>query len=240
MRNPYLVPLLLVSAAALTGCNINKSISVPAHAHVSGTSTINGDISVGEDAVVDGGLRTINGRISLASGAQTGDLTLINGKITLANGAKSGGVSAINGSVELSKNAAVRGDISTVNGSIALAPGTAVQGNIKTVNGSVALCNSAVSGNLEFYNGTVLIADGSVIQGGITAKLPTGSEQEGNLPPILIVAPHATVNGAIRFERPGKLYVSDSAVIHGVEGVTATQFAGNAPTGVTLPKCPTD
>ncbi len=203
----------------LAGCNINKNITVPAHAHwSSGSSTINGEITVGPGAVVNGELRTINGKISVAAGAQTGKLATINGGITLADAVHSGELAAINGGISLGKNADVTGDVATVNGNI-------------------ALCGAQVDGGLSFYNGTALLADGTVMQGNVTVKKPNGTEPS-NHEPRLIVGPHTTVTGTIAFERPGILYVSDRAVIHGVTGATAVKFSGVAPAGVRIPMCP--
>ena len=238
--NRRLIPILLLSAAALAGCNVNKDIDVPANAHwSSGTSTINGVITVGAGAMVNGGLRTINGAIRLGPGARTGDLTTINGGITLADGAHAGKLEGVNSAVTLGKNVLISSDIAIVNGELRAASGTRLNGSAATVNGDMALCGTLVSGHLGFVNGTVWLADSSTVQGDITAKQPKGGS-DNNPPPVVIIGPRAIVGGSIIFERPGQLYVSDSAVIHSVQGVTATKFSGDAPAGVTLPQCPTD
>jgi len=242
MQARLLLPALLLPTL-LAGCNVNKSIDVPANAHwSSGSSTVNGEITVGAGAVVDGNLRTINGSISLAAGAQTGNLTTINGSISLADDAHAGKLTAVNTEITLAKNASISGDVATVNGDIRAAAGTHIGGTLGTVNGDMALCDTRVTGNLTFYNGTALITDGGSIQGNVTVKKPTGQLEESTstITPTLIIGPHAVVGGTINFERPGKLYVSDSAVIHGVQSATAVKFSGDAPTGVQLPKCPTD
>ena len=221
----------------LAGCNVNKNITVPAHAHwSSGSSTINGEISVGTGAVVDGSLRTINGRINVATGAQTGSLTGINGNITLAEGVHAGDLKAVNGDLVLGKDT-LTDNLATVNGDIHAAGGAHIGGTVRDVNGDIALCGAQVDGNLSFYHGTVLLTDDTVVQGNVTAKKPNATETS-NHEPRLIVGPHTRVNGTITFERPGKLYVSDSAVIHGVTGVTAVKFPGVAPAGVRIPTCP--
>ncbi len=222
----------------LAGCNINKNITVPAHAHwSSGSSTINGEITVGPGAVVNGELRTINGKISVAAGAQTGKLATINGGITQADAVHSGELAAINGGISLGKNADVTGDVATVNGDIHAASGVHIGSTVRDVNGNIALCGAQVDGGLSFYNGTALLADGTVMQGNVTVKKTNGTEPS-NHEPRLIVGPYTTVTGTIAFERPGKLYVSDRAVIHGVTGATAVKFSGVAPAGVRIPMCP--
>ena len=236
----YSVIALPILALLLAGCNINKDIDVPANAHWSnGSSTINGEINVGAGASVDGDLRTINGRIYLADGAQTGDLTTINGNIRLGDGVHAGQLQAVNGEIQLGNNV-VATKLATVNGNIVAGHATQISGNIATVNGNLILCGTRLDGGLSFYNGSVLLADGSMVHGKLTAKKPNRDDQAntGSSEPVVIIGPHASVDGTISFERPGKLYVSDSAVIHDVEGVTAVRFSGPTPAGVQLPTCP--
>jgi hypothetical protein len=242
MRIRITVLLLPALTLLLTGCNINRDISVPANAHwSSGSSTINGEINVGSNAVVDGSLRTINGRIHLDTGAQTGNLTSVNGSITLADGAHAGDLKTVNGGFTLGKNAFV-GNLTAVNGDIRAADGVHISGEAENINGDMVLCGTRLDGNLSFYNGSVLIAAGSVINGNVTAKKPTHDYQDNAkmTAPVLIIAPHAKVDGSIIFERSGKLYVSDSATVHGIEGVGAIKFAGSAPPGMRLPACPSN
>ena len=83
---------MLLGTCLLMGCDITKSISVPANAHwANGESTVNGDITIGADAIVDGDLRTVNGEIRAAAGAHTGELTTVNGDIHVAHDAQTGG-----------------------------------------------------------------------------------------------------------------------------------------------------
>jgi hypothetical protein len=240
MNTRLAILLLSATVLLLDACNFNKNISVPANAHwSSGSSTVNGEISVGSDAVVDGSLRTINGRIDLARGATTGNLTSINGNISLAESAHAGDLKTVNGDFTLGRNS-LAADLATVNGDIRAANGAHITGSAENINGGMVLCGAQVDGDLSFYNGDVLIADGSKVQGNVTAIKPT-NEYQGNpkiTEPILIVAPHSVVDGNIKFERPGKLYVSDNATIHGVEGVSPVKFSGSVPTGVRLTACP--
>ncbi len=206
---------ILPVVALLAGCNVNKDISVPAQAHwSSGSSTINGEITVGAGAIVDGGLRTINGSISVASNAKVGSLTTINGTITLSDGVHAGELKDVNATITLGKQVVANGTVESVNGDIRAGSGSRIQGALRDVNGDITLCDTQVTGNLAFYNGTVQVAENSVVQGDITAKKPNGNGN--NREPILIVGPGANVGGSISFERPGELYVSDSAVIHAV------------------------
>lgn len=240
IRHPVIV--LPILTLLLAGCNVNKNIDVPANAHwSSGSSTINGEINVGGDAIVDGNLRTINGRIYLADGAQTGDLMAINGNIRLGDGVHAGNLQTVNGEIKLGKNTFAK-KLATVNGGIIADHGVHISGNVGNVNGNIILCGARLDGNLSLYNGSVLLTDGAVIHGNVTVKKPTRDYQENAKlhEPAVIVGPHAAVDGDITFERSGELYVSDSAVIHTVEGVTVVKFSGAAPNGVQLPACPAD
>jgi len=133
----------------------------------------------------------------------------------------------VNSAVRLGKNVLIGSDIAVANGGLRTAPGTRIHGSVSIVNGDMSLCGTVVSGHLSFVNGTLWLADSSTVQGDITAKQPNGSDN--NPPPVVVIGPHAIVGGSIIFERPGQLYVSDSAVIHGVQGATATKFSGAAP-----------
>lgn len=229
--------LLLVSI--LAGCDVMKSISVPANAHWShGETTVNGDITIGANAVVDGDLRTVNGNILAATGAHTDELVTVNGDIQLAQDAHSSALTTVNGSLDLAAKSLVNNNLTTVNGDIRTANGTQV-GGITDVNGNIVLCGTKVDENVQFVNGTLLLGKNASVGGDIIAKKPEFNSSEMH-DPVLVVAPHAVVIGSIRFERPGKLYVSDSAVIHGVEGVTPEKFSGATPSGVVLSSCPAD
>ncbi|MGA9852984.1 MAG: hypothetical protein WBR15_08650 [Gammaproteobacteria bacterium] len=228
-----ILPIVILVA----GCNVNKDISVPDGAHwSSGSSTINGEITVGAHAIVNGGLRTINGSISVAPRAEVGDLTVINGSITLSDGVHAAELQSVNGDIRLGKQAVADGDVRTVNGSIETAAQTRIQGSVYDVNGDVTLCDARVRGNISFYNGTVQLAGNSIVQGNIAVKKPNGNGN--NRVPYLIVGSGASVGGTISFERPGELYVSDSAVIHGVQGATPVRFSGATPAKLPAPNCP--
>ncbi|MGH8398151.1 MAG: hypothetical protein ACRETA_07900 [Gammaproteobacteria bacterium] len=229
--------IVIPVVALLAGCNVNKDISVPAQAHwSSGSSTINGEITVGAGAIVDGGLRTINGSISVSPNAQVGDLTTINGTITLSDNVHAGELKGVNATITLGKQVVTNGTVESVNGDIRAGSGSHIQGDLRNVNGGITLCNTQVTGKLAFYNGTVQVAQNSVVQGDITAKKPNGTGNERV--PILIVGPGAHVGGTISFERPGELYVSDSAVVHAVQGVTPVKFSGATPAKIPAANCP--
>lgn len=226
------------SSCLLAGCNITRSISVPDNAHWShGKGTINGDISIGSGAVVDGDMSTINGDVHAATGAHVGKLTTVNGDISVDHDAQTGELTNVNGNIQLGQHVAANGNVTTVNGDIQTGNGAHIQGDITDVNGNIALCAVKAEGDLRFVNGTLLIKTGSEIKGSVIAKKPKFDSSDELHEPVVIVGPHAIVDGPITFERPGRLYLSDSAVIHAVSGATPEKFSGAAPAGMTLPHC---
>jgi DUF4097 and DUF4098 domain-containing protein YvlB len=98
--------LLAVPAMAAT---INKSVKIEAGAESGGASSVNGSISVGEDAVVTGNVKTVNGTIRVDQGASIEDASTVNGAVRLAEGVKSGSLSTVNGSVKVGGSTAVDG-----------------------------------------------------------------------------------------------------------------------------------
>lgn len=240
MKNHYLIVIfgLVLGSLFLTGCRVNSDIDIPANAHLDdGERTVNGDVTIGANAIVDGDLSTVNGSITAGAGARIGVLTTVNGEIHVAHDVHSDKLRSVNGSIGLGKNAAVKTDVTSVNGDISTEPGVNVGGNVTNVNGDISICNAQVGGNIEFANGTLLISQNSQIKGTVTVKQPKSEMSSGTPPPVIIVGPHATVSGSIVFQQPGKLYVSDSAVIHDVHGATPQKFSGATPTDVRTPAC---
>lgn len=236
--HPGFVISVLLGTFLLAGCDITRSISVPDNAHWShGKGTINGDISIGSGAVVDGDMSTINGDVHAATGAHVGKLTTVNGDISVDHDARTGELTDVNGNIQLGQHVAANGNVTTVNGDIQTGNGAHIQGDITDVNGNIALCAVKAEGDLRFVNGTLLIKTGSEIKGSVIAKKPKFDSSDELHEPVMIVGPHAIVDGSITFERPGKLYLSDSAVIHAVNGVTPEKFSGTVPSGVTAPDC---
>ncbi|HET9678956.1 MAG TPA: hypothetical protein VFP95_00175, partial [Gammaproteobacteria bacterium] len=80
----------------LAACNVNESIDIPAGATSEGGTTVNGLITVGENAVVSGELSTVNGSIDIGKAARTGDLSTVNGSITVAEKAQVGTIQTVN------------------------------------------------------------------------------------------------------------------------------------------------
>lgn len=237
MNNPYLWAVMATLALVLSGCHVNKNIVVPPGAHRSGNdSTVNGEIAVGTHAVVRGNLRTINGQIAVAVGAKTGNLTVINGSIRLGKKAKSADLQTVNGNIALGAHARTTGSVATVNGSIYAGKGARIGGDASAVNGNITICSAQIDGNVSFYNGTVLITDGSAVRGHVTVKRPRGVAT-GYRTPIVVIGPRTRIDHRIMFDRPGKLYVSDRAIVHGIDHATVISFSGALPKGPRVTRC---
>lgn len=216
--------LTVLLAAA---CNINSSIDVPAGTRFEGASTVNGSITVGEKAEVTGELSTVNGGIRIGKGARTGDISTVNGEIEVAEAAVIAAAQTVNGSVELDRGARAEGDIGTVNGSVSLYPGSEVTGGVSAVNGGLKLRGATVLGGLSNVNGGMLVTEGSRVKGGLVVERPSG-RLEGE-PPRIVIGPDSVIEGRLRFERPVRLYIHETAQVGPIEGAEAIRYAGEEP-----------
>lgn len=189
---------------------VNGSIEVPAGKQPGAVATVNGSIQIDDNATITSAT-TVNGSVHLGNHATAASLTSVNGSITLGAGAHvSGGASSVNGELNLKDGAEITGSLSNVNGKITLSAAH-VAGGIKTVNGSMN------------------IGAGSHVENGILVEKPSGElPPEARDVPRIVIGPGATVQGALRFERAVKLFVSDKATIGTVTGATAVAFSGEA------------
>jgi cytoskeletal protein CcmA (bactofilin family) len=211
MTRPLVFWLLGVIAAVIGGCGmgpegVNGSATVAAGQKAGAVSRVNGAIHVEEGATVDHA-NTVNGSIEFGPRSTGGGANTVNGGISLADGAK------------------VSGSINTVNGSLKLANGAELAGNATNVNGDIRLDHAHIGGDIDTVNADIEIGTESVVDGGITMKKPSGISFGKDVPRI-VIGPGATVKGTMKFERPVKLYVSDTATIGAVEGATPEKFAG--------------
>lgn len=210
----HLVLWVLGLAAATAGCDfgpegINGPATIPAGQKTGSVSRVNGSITI-EDGATAESATTVNGSITLGKQAAASNATTVNGGITLNEGAK------------------VSGSITTVNGSLRLANGADVGGSATNVNGSIKLEGAHVGGDIETVNSDIDVGAQSRVDGDINMKKNSGISF-GKEVPRVVIGPGATVQGTMKFERPVKLYVSDSATIGAVEGATAEKFSGPAP-----------
>ncbi|MGC1456880.1 MAG: hypothetical protein WA825_01235 [Steroidobacteraceae bacterium] len=195
--------------------SINGSIHVSSSAPGGEVSTINGSIRADDNSQITGG-HTVNGNISLGDHATATSLTTVNGGITLGQGAK------------------VSETVTTVNGTLALRSGSEVGGHLANVNGTIILAAATVNGGITTVNGNIDIGANSHVQGGITVHKPsTGFFQwwSDSDKPRVVIGPGSVVQGDLTFERPVRLYVSDTATIGKVAGASPVKFSGDHPPG---------
>jgi DUF4097 and DUF4098 domain-containing protein YvlB len=224
MKRADVFGLLLVLAAAVAGCD-NPNADVTA-GHEGGRA-INGSVSVpaGQHS---GAVGTVNGAVHVGENAEVGAVSDVNGPIELGSHVTATSVSAVNGPVTLAEAARVSGGVDTVNGEITLGRGAEVGGAVRNVNGHVVLNGAHVGGGLRTVGGDIDVLGGSHVEGGIVVE-KSGWFSTDLKKPRIVIGPGATVQGALHFERPVQLYVSDKASIGAVSGATPVRFSGEQP-----------
>ena len=227
--------LIMLMVVPVYGASVNKSVKVPAGGESSGESSVNGSISVGDGAIVTGGLGTVNGAIRVGENAQIEAVETVNGSLTISSGVKAGSLSTVNGAIGIGANTTVAGVVETVNGRISLDTGSSVSGNVENVNGDFSLTGSEIGGDLTTVNGNIDLSDASVIRGDINVEKPGGWSfgNSKSRQPKIVIGPGSRVDGVIRLEREVKLFISESAEVGGVEGEMsmddAVRFSGKRP-----------
>jgi DUF4097 and DUF4098 domain-containing protein YvlB len=227
-----LVMLLTVPAF---GASINKSVKVEPGAESSGASSVNGSITVGENAVVTGEVNTVNGSIRIDAGATIEDASTVNGGVRVADKARTNGLSTVNGAIKVGEFVVVDGEIEAVNGSISVANGSTVAKDVSNVNGQIELSGTEVGGDVSTVTGDVNVYDGSVIDGDLIVEKPSnwGWGDSKKRKPRIVIGPGSSVRGAIRLEREVELFISETAEVGSVEGkmtmADAVRFSGDRP-----------
>ena len=205
---------LLLAIGALAGCgmnSVNGSVSVAAQFKSGDVGTVNGSVTVGEGATVEEAM-TVNGGVRIEPRATAKSVKTVNGEITLGESAK------------------VSEGVFTVNGALRLSNGADVAGGIGNVNGDIRLVAAHVGGGIETVNGDIDVGSGSRVEGGIHVDKADLTDNPNSRQPRIVIGPGATVDGPLRFERPVKLLVSESATVSGpIQGATAEKFAGDQP-----------
>ena len=208
-----LVLVSLAGGALLAGASetsrVLGSIDIAAGEHSGNVSTVNGSIHIGASAVV-GTAHTVNGSIEVEDHATATELQ------------------TVNGSIELSDAARVSGDVQTVNGKLKLENGVDVAGQLRNVNGSMHIAAAHVAGGIHSTTGNIELGPNARIEGGIHMEKESGRSWSDSVPHV-VVGPGSVVSGALLFERPVKLYVSDGATIGAVQGATVIKFSGDRP-----------
>ena len=231
-----LVGLLAAALAAPAHAgSVNKSVKIGAGETAGEASSINGSVTVGEEAVVNGEVSTVNGKIRIQDNARVEDISTVNGAVRIGAGVSSENVSTVNGSIRVDESSTIDGYIEAVNGSIGVEKGTTIDRDVSNVNGNIELTGSQIGGDLSTVNGDVVLADGTVLRGDLIVEKPGGWNWswKKRKPPTVIIGPGSRVLGNIRLEREVELFISDSAEVGGVEGEMAmsdaVRFSGDRP-----------
>lgn len=209
--------ILGVSAAYLPGCDgggdskVMGSIEVAPGEHRGDVSTVNGSIRIRENASV-GSAHTVNGSISLERGASAAELQ------------------TVNGSIELAQQAKVSGQVESVNGKLSLADGAEVGAALVNVNGTIRVAAARVGGAIDTVTGDIELGPNAHVDDGIHMHKKGSSFNLGfEHIPRIVIGPGSVVSGTLNFERPVKLYVSDTATIGSVQGATVLKYSGERP-----------
>jgi acyl-[acyl carrier protein]--UDP-N-acetylglucosamine O-acyltransferase len=195
----------------------------------------NGDIDKINGAVrIEAGqqaenVSTVNGALHIGSGASVYKASTVNGSVTLGEKAQASEVGTVNGAISLGGDSHVSGEVSAVNGSIRLAHGADIGGKLSNVNGTIVLDDAHVAGGISTVNGDITVGAGSRIEGGILIEKSSSWFNWNSRKPLIVIGPHAVVQGTLDFRREVVLKVSDSAQIGPVKGATVVKFSGANP-----------
>ena len=227
--------LVLLMAVPALGASVNKSVKIEAGGESSGASSVNGSITIGENARVTGDAETVNGSIRIDSGASVQDASTVNGGVSLAKGVQADNLSTVNGSIKLAELVTVAGEVETVNGRINVEKGSTVANSVSNVNGKIALTGAEIGGDVSTFSGDIDVVDGSVVKGDIIVEKPSnwGFGKSKSRKPRVVIGPGSTVKGNIDLEHKVDLFISETADVGGVTGVMslddAVRFSGDSP-----------
>ncbi len=220
-----LLALLMLTIPAHAG-NVNSSVKISADSESDGASTVNGSITVGENAVVAGDVETVNGSVTVKDNATIRDADTVNGAVRLGSGVNAEDLDTVNGSITIDENSAISGRVDTVNGSIRVDNGSTVAKNVSNVNGEIEISGGQIGGDLETVNGDIHLSDGAIIKGDvIVEKSNSGWVKKKKRLPKVIIGPGTRVHGEIRLKREVELYISSTAEVGGVSGVMSMDDA---------------
>jgi hypothetical protein len=227
--------LIMLMAVPALGATVNKSIKIGAGEESSGASSVNGSISVGQDAVVTGNLKTVNGTIRVDDGAVIEKASTVNGSVRIAENVKSESLETVNGAIRVGSGCTVDGHIEAVNGRISLDKRATVKNDVGNVNGEIELSGASVGGDVETVNGDIELNDGAIIKGNLVVEKNSGWGwgKSNKRVPRVVIGPGSRVEGKLILEREVELFISETAEVGGVEGEMtledAVRFSGKRP-----------
>ena len=231
-KTAFTVGLLILLMAVPAFASINKSVKIGAGEESDGASSVNGSITIGDDAVVTGSVETVNGSINVGDNAEIRSASTVNGKLRLGEGVSAGDLSTVNGAIKAGRGASIDGTIEAVNGSISIEEDSSVSGGVGNVNGDINVDGAEVGGDVSTKTGDIEIMN-SVVQGDIVVEEPGYWNRMTKRKPRVVIGPGSRIEGKIIVEHEVKLFISDSAEVGGVEGVMsvddAERFSGDKP-----------
>ena len=233
---PFLAAVVGISMfASAYGHNVNKDIDIDDGSETQGQSTVNGDISIGNDVIVSGSLETVNGKIDVGDNSKFRDVSVVNGRIRMGDGITAEDVSSVNGELHIGKSGTISGGVSAVNGKIEVGSGSTVAQDVGNVNGRIEIEGTEISGDLSTVTGNVLLTKNSLLRGDLIVEKPGGWSwnKKDSRKPRIVIGPGSKVLGKIVAEHEIELFVSDTAEIGGASGKVSmdqvVRFSGDRP-----------
>lgn len=162
--------------------------------------------------------------------------------ISLSPGDRARSIESISGGIVLQQGSRVAGNVQTEYGDVLLERGAEVGGRVQNEGGTITVDAARVLRGIATTDGDIYIGADSVVKGGVlvrkrnVAGLALGPLQIGvpvgrSTPPVVVIAPGATVEGKLRFKREVQLFVGEGATIGPVEGAEPVFFTDTPPTG---------
>lgn len=230
-KTVFTIGLLVMLMSVPAFGAINKSVSVGAGEESDGASSVNGSVTVGKSAIVNGKVSTVNGSIRIGDGARVELVKTTNGSLRLADKVEADELRTTNGKIQVGTGASIRGNVGTTNGSIRLDEGCTVGGDLSNVNGDIKLEGSEVAGDVSTTNGDVELMQ-TVLKRDLVVRKPGGWSMSRRKPRI-VIGPESRIEGDLVLEREVRLFISDTAEVGAVRGVMsledATRFSGRKP-----------
>lgn len=227
--------LVMLMAVPVFGATVNKSVKIAPGTESGGATSVNGSISVGEDATVTGNIKTVNGTIRVDAGATIEKASTVNGGVRISENVRSESLSTVNGSIKVGANSAVDGKVTAVNGRITIEEGGSVADDVSNVNGQMDFERAEIGGNVETVNGDVTLGKGSIVKGDLVVEESSGWGwgKSKSRKPRIVIGPDSRVEGKLNLEREVELFIHETAEVGGVAGKMsmddAVRYGGDRP-----------
>jgi DUF4097 and DUF4098 domain-containing protein YvlB len=202
-KSAFTIGLLVMLMSLPAFGAINKSVTVGAGEESDGASSINGSVTIGDNAIVTGKVSTVNGSIRIGEGARVKLVKTTNGSLRLADRVEAAELKTTNGKILVGTGSSIQGDVGTTNGSIKLDDGCTVGGTLRNTNGDIELEGSEVAGDVSTTNGDVEIME-TVLKRDLVVRKPGGWSMSQRKPRV-VIGPGSRVEGDLVLEREVEL-----------------------------------